>query len=255
MSIKQIQQNKAKSKQKVSRIRPIPEALRKAIERANSLPRKQKVPTVADIVRAQNKISERDLQKAIEDRENGRELLKESQANWLLEAHQIVIQRLPEILQEFIGPVTQDTIDEAFQRLYFLSQTIELVRHIAESNSATDRSPLLYAVPFDMILKTDSKGYITYSLSPSPLLEALEGIEAFRIRECPVCNKIYWAGRKNKPGCSPQCGGIIRTRKWRERWEEKYKQQRIAKAQKEELALSTAKGTSSKIRKKPRPNE
>ena len=45
---------------------------------------------------------------------------------------------------------------------------------------------------------------------------ALEGIEADRIRECKVCYKIFWAGRKDVSCCSARCGKINNTRKWRE---------------------------------------
>lgn len=69
------------------------------------------------------------------------------------------------------------------------------------------------------------------SFTPSPLAELLEGIEAVRVRECPVCYKYFWAGRKDMRGCSPQCSHTLRQRKFRERYQERYKQQRYKKAE------------------------
>jgi hypothetical protein len=64
-----------------------------------------------------------------------------------------------------------------------------------------------------------------------PLLRALEGVELARIRECPICGKIFWAGRKDQICCKTKCAKIRRTRRWRERYAETYKSQRYKKAE------------------------
>jgi hypothetical protein len=64
-----------------------------------------------------------------------------------------------------------------------------------------------------------------------PLLQALQGVEASRIRECPICGRIFWAGRVDRPCCGKRCAGVRRTRRWRDRYPEKYKPQRIKKAE------------------------
>jgi hypothetical protein len=50
-------------------------------------------------------------------------------------------------------------------------------------------------------------------------LNVLRETDANRIRECPVCGRLYWAYRKDKQTCLPAC----RTKKWctenPERWE------------------------------------
>lgn len=67
--------------------------------------------------------------------------------------------------------------------------------------------------------------------TPLPLARILEGIEAARLRECPVCFKYFWAGRKDMCGCSYQCSHTLRQRKFRERYQQSYKQQRYKKAE------------------------
>src|SRR5215208_6328249 len=75
--------------------------------------------------------------------------------------------------------------------------------------------------------------------TPSPLVRLLEGIEAERIKECPVCFKYFWAGRKDMRCCSFQCSHSFRQRKFRERYQQSYKEQRYKKAEAEAIRHSS----------------
>jgi len=57
-------------------------------------------------------------------------------------------------------------------------------------------------------------GVIKVSLAP--FLRVLDGIEARRIRLCPVCEKLFWAGRVDKVGCTEECSRVLRQRRLRE---------------------------------------
>lgn len=57
-----------------------------------------------------------------------------------------------------------------------------------------------------------------------------EKIEAERIRECPVCEKLFWAGRLNQSACGPRCSNVQRARNWRKSYLTKYKDQRTLKS-------------------------
>lgn len=46
---------------------------------------------------------------------------------------------------------------------------------------------------------------------------AVEGVDVTRIRECEVCTKIFWAGRKDSYCCSSSCADIRRKRLYRQR--------------------------------------
>jgi hypothetical protein len=63
---------------------------------------------------------------------------------------------------------------------------------------------------------------------------ALIGIEASRIRLCPICNFIFWAGRSDQSTCSKRCANNFRVRKWRASYPEKYKLQRCCHYEKKE---------------------
>ena len=53
------------------------------------------------------------------------------------------------------------------------------------------------------------------------LFQVLEGVEAERIRQCPVCEKLFWAGRLDQPACGARCANILRGRLHRRRVTEK----------------------------------
>jgi hypothetical protein len=45
-----------------------------------------------------------------------------------------------------------------------------------------------------------------------PIFEMLKGVERERIRQCPICEKIYWAGRTDQPACGKRCNNVRRSR-------------------------------------------
>lgn len=47
-------------------------------------------------------------------------------------------------------------------------------------------------------------------------------IEARRVRSCVICNKCFWAFRKDKWTCSKECGNIFRQRNWQSENKEDY---------------------------------
>lgn len=78
-------------------------------------------------------------------------------------------------------------------------------------------------------VKTDAGGNLR--IQHDPLLQALEGVEVSRIRECPICGALYWAGRLNQPACTGKCAHVLRQRRYRENYLERYKLQRDRKAE------------------------
>lgn len=62
------------------------------------------------------------------------------------------------------------------------------------------------------------------------IFQALQGVQAYRIRNCPICRRIFWAGRIDQAACSKQCNQTRRARLWRKNYQEKYKAQRFLNA-------------------------
>ena len=46
-------------------------------------------------------------------------------------------------------------------------------------------------------------------------LAALQGVEAKRVRQCPVCQRFFVALRKDQKACSKRCNVVRRVRDWR----------------------------------------
>ncbi len=84
----------------------------------------------------------------------------------------------------------------------------------------------------------------------SPVLyKRLEGIEAARIRECPICARIFWAGRKDKFCCSDKCLAAQRSREYRKAYKEKCDLQRSNQRQLKALTSEQGKTSSQKGKK------
>jgi hypothetical protein len=107
-----------------------------------------------------------------------------------------------------------------FHKVYeFLHMAREALRTVARMNRGGPALEILgFSPPLSVptTLGTDAKGRIVIT-SDGPILEALQGVELARIRECPECGKIFWAGRVDKPYClASPCGQVYRKRKSRE---------------------------------------
>lgn len=50
---------------------------------------------------------------------------------------------------------------------------------------------------------------------------AIDGVDVTRIRECKICSRIFWAGRKDSLCCSPSCADKRRKRQHRARYKER----------------------------------
>lgn len=101
-------------------------------------------------------------------------------------------------------------------------------------------------------LHINEKGQI--AVKPDKLLDALLGTDAERIRQCPICNNIFWASRIDQRACSKRCSNTMRVRRSRELNQERgtmYKRARIKKAEHKKLISRDSKraGTTKKSSK------
>jgi hypothetical protein len=123
--------------------------------------------------------------------------------------------------------VVQKDFADAGERYRLLKAAHEMLRSIARRKTLpairlADTSEFL-------TLSVDGEGRIRFTCSS--IVDALEGVEADRIRKCenPNCGRIYWAGRVDQPCCGKKCANARRVRTWRERYPEAYKQRRLSK--------------------------
>jgi hypothetical protein len=170
-------------KPKASRLTPCPPKLKAIIDLANSVPPDQPVPNLA----------ERFYERAVEpsltspkqyvewERRNARLLLAE-QKNRL--------------------------IRESRDNLRMIAHRTQLdLKRLADVQR---QSPLQTAAIIEI-----EQGKITIT---GWLIEALKDVkDAARIRQCEICQRIFWAGRSDQQCCSPECSRARRNRTYQRR--------------------------------------
>lgn len=124
--------------------------------------------------------------------------------------------QLPESVKRWIDPFDPEDwrgFERSLAEAFAASDVLEDIAR-AEKRPLQDIG-LLPSIPVKLIgLRIDEKGKII--LTPSRLLQTLEGVEADRIRKCPICARFFWAGRMNQPCCGKACANVRRVRKHRE---------------------------------------
>lgn len=137
------------------------------------------------------------------------------------------------VLQKLLGKKGPKTFNRTVANYVLLRSGREWLRAVAEIGRLEPRFRFRWAMPTiqlpNVSAQTNQRGELQFNLGP--LVAALEGIEPFRIRTCPICSLIYWAARRDKPCCSKKCAHILRTRRWRERYGDRYKNARKEKRQ------------------------
>lgn len=127
------------------------------------------------------------------------------------------------------------------QRLIFILAAQELLSFLTTPNTQKQHS-WLYSRISHLSEFTGSNFYIDsegkFSIGTPVLYSYFIGIKVNRICECQVCNRYFWAGRKDMSCCSAQCANSNRARKFRDRYPEKYKEQRVKKADTKEQATN-----------------
>jgi hypothetical protein len=75
------------------------------------------------------------------------------------------------------------------------------------------------------------------------LTQALDGVEIDRVRECKLCKRIFWAGRKDKKCCSDRCNNVYNVRSTPkrkvdmvERYETELRRERFKESQRRRLS-------------------
>jgi hypothetical protein len=215
-SIVPVQNIQRSTTRQASRLRSAPEQLRKYIDIANLLPPRESPPELLPA---------------------GAPVAEVTVAQWsnVVTAIGDLIKRFPRFGQFMKGvDLRQYPPVEAYRRC----RDFAVVRDVMFALARSDKTKLAESIP----IATSLEGLVSISanqngilrLERMPLLQAIEGIEASRVRQCPICRNIFWAGRIDQPCCSTPCAKICRTRRWREGYIEKYKVQRCGKAETED---------------------
>ena len=127
-------------------------------------------------------------------------------------------------LSKFIGPDAPETYNRVLGNYIRLRDGRNWLRQAALIGEQSRAVKIRYLMPMPTV-QTNDRGELEFNVDP--LIEALKGAEACRIRICPICGAIYWAARKDQPCCGKRCGKIRRTRRWRGKYPNRYKLRRL----------------------------
>lgn len=115
-----------------------------------------------------------------------------------------------------------DIAAEALMRytlFLFARPSLRYLAMLAKKSPASRQSYLLthpLGMQSDVII--DNQG--TIRVVNDEFLDAIDGVEITRIRECEICNRIFWAGRINQSACSTACAHALRNRRYRARYKD-----------------------------------
>jgi hypothetical protein len=198
--------------QQASRLRPVPQELERFIRLANALPSPEGLPGAEP-----------------KDRLPVRE-------HW--DSDEAVVENLMVRFPAFrsfmdgVNVKEEDPVEmvQRCLRLKTIRSILYTIARIRSDNQLTSGLVLGGADLENLVsVRSDTAGILR--IEHDSLLRALEGVEARRIRECPICGALYWAGRLDKPACKTECDHVLRQRRYREKYSEKYKLQRYRRAE------------------------
>lgn len=180
------------------------------------------------------------------------------------------ISALPKVLQDFVqigfwcdgessDELTSYMEGGAFGRYEEVwSAKINLIL-IANNNRDLDKeSKDIFLLPrredeIDSILvRVDEKG-ILRRFNPLFLrVIETEEVEAARIRECPICDRFFWAGRITQKCCTSQCANTFRVHRHRYRSKEEKADYELRRARREKKRKQETQGAVASPNKKGR---
>lgn len=115
-----------------------------------------------------------------------------------------------------------------YQELSLISSILRVIipswqKHQSDLKENTRKNPKHLFSP-EFTFPSEFISHIKFSLTSDFKLkihlgsgfEVLSASDFDRIRICPQCDKIFWAGRKDMTGCS-RCSVIIRRKRWRDK--------------------------------------
>lgn len=128
------------------------------------------------------------------------------------------------------------TFNTVLDNFYLFRETLNWLNHIESLQTSPGGIRMMPATSNSSVPSAylDHRGQVRFEIGP--IIRALDGVEAARIRRCPICGLFFWASRKDKPGCGPRCANTLRARRWRHEYKGRYKVSRIRRAEQKDKA-------------------
>ncbi len=119
---------------------------------------------------------------------------------------------------DVLDDIYYGTIEDAVREYSFIRESRDKLRKIVGLASRPDDFFAFFMFPLRSsgTIRVDKEGIVR--ISNDRFAEAVEGIDATLVRECEICKRIFWAGRRDKSACSTSCAHALRNRRYRERY-------------------------------------
>lgn len=197
----------SRKRTKAKRTREVPGGLGFFIELANGLPLDAR--TEAEIF----KIAFARVDEA-ERKKNITAAIDISQARWI-QMQREEAARLQGAAQEYVGVLPQDYDSDQLNLFRFNYAQLFRLRDFLRSLAKLTPGEFT-TIMTDLTVSIDEQsGVVRFSYPDDDWLAVTRGVDARRIRQCPVCSKIFWAGRLDQTCCGSACGHAWRNREYR----------------------------------------
>lgn len=116
-----------------------------------------------------------------------------------------------------------DAFTNAIERYEMFCSARNVLRQIAEAamDESTKQSiHIVYKPESANVIQTREDGRLSVSRARDNVEEALEDVEPERIRICPICWNIFWAGYITQKCCTPKCANTFRVHRHRYKTDE-----------------------------------
>jgi hypothetical protein len=141
---------------------------------------------------------------------------------------------LPEELRDYLEEVRSKELEydepdhsahHAWQIMEWQYLEIREAQHaldnlMREANEVSNEETIYFHQPIDAGAYLEISRERTVRVRMSPFARAIAGAEIDYLRYCETCGKIFYAGRKNQPCCTPKCAKAQRQKRWRQRFNE-----------------------------------
>jgi len=127
-----------------------------------------------------------------------------------------------EAMEENDGYGGEERVQSAYAMVLDMNRAIRELMREATEDRARPGDPVDITINFYEPI--DAGAYLeitkerTVRVRMSPFANAIKGAEIDYLRYCETCGKIFYAGRKNQPCCTPKCAKAQRQKRWRQRF-------------------------------------
>jgi hypothetical protein len=136
---------------------------------------------------------------------------------------------LAQLEQRFSGPglaakTYRHFVSLALAEYSFIKLWREMLLTLSRAARGTTQGEVFSSprLPGSAYIKLNLMGIVT--VSRDLFSDAVDEVEARRIRECDACNRIFWAGRIDQECCSVKCNHKRHSRRTRARYRQGYYQ-------------------------------